>query len=258
MKLYMKYVLMQLKSQLEYKTSFLLTALGQFIASFTSFISIYFLFEHFYQVDGFSLADVLLCYGVILLSFALAECFFRGFDTFDIVLSNGEFDRMLVRPRNILFQVVVSRIDFSRIGRFLQALLVLIYAVNHCGVVWSSDKVAVLLVMMIAGFVLFSSLFIVYASFCFFTIEGLEFINIFTDGGREFGQYPLSIYGKDILKFFTYCIPLACVQYYPLLYILDDSVPRFYGIVPAYACLFFIPCYLFWRYGLSKYKSTGS
>ena len=51
------------------------------------------------------------------------------------------------------------------------------------------------------------------AGISFFTIEGLEFMNIFTDGSREFGKYPLSVYGKGVLKFMTYVIPFALVQY---------------------------------------------
>ena len=48
-------------------------------------------------------------------------------------------------------------------------------------------------------------------------------MNVLTDGGREFGTYPYSIYGDGILKFLTYVIPLALFQYYPLLYLLDKK-----------------------------------
>ena len=37
MKLYLKFVAMQLKCQMQYKTSFVMTALGQFLTSFTAF-----------------------------------------------------------------------------------------------------------------------------------------------------------------------------------------------------------------------------
>ena len=37
----------------------------------------------------------------------------------------------------------------------------------------------------VSGVAVFSSLFVLYAGFSFFTIEGLEFMNIFTDGPRE-------------------------------------------------------------------------
>ena len=44
MKLYMNLVAMNLKSQMQYRVSFLLTTLGQFITAFTSFFGLYFIF----------------------------------------------------------------------------------------------------------------------------------------------------------------------------------------------------------------------
>jgi ABC-2 type transport system permease protein len=83
-------------------------------------------------------------------------------------------------------------------------------------------------------------------------------MNILTHGGREFGRYPYAIYGQGILKFVTYVIPLALVQYYPLLYLTDREDSPLYMLAPLPAFLFLIPCYVFWKFGLSRYKSTGS
>ena len=61
-----------------------------------------------------------------------------------------------------------------------------------------------LLMMLAGGVLLFGALFLLYAGICFFTLEGLEFMNIFTDGSREFGKYPVSVYGEGMLKFYTF------------------------------------------------------
>ncbi len=258
MKLYFRYMSIIFQSQMQYKVSFLLTAIGQFIVSFSSFMVIYFLFSRFNSVSGFSLSEVLLCFSAILMSFSLAECFVRGFDAFRGIISNGEFDRIMVRPRNEMFQVLASRIEFTRIGRLLQAVLIMIYAVPSSGVDWTGDKILTFVLMVLGGFFLFSGLFIIYAGICFFTIEGLEIMNVFTDGGRELGKYPLSIYGKEILGFYTYVIPLALVQYYPLMYILGRSNNILNILAPLAGMLFLIPSYIFWRIGIRHYKSTGS
>ena len=88
---------------------------------------------------------------------------------------------------------------------------------------WTGDKIFTLVLMIVSGVVVFAGLFIVYAALCFFTTEGLEVMNIFTDGGREFGRYPFSVYGEGVLKFFTYVVPLALFQYYPFLYLIGRS-----------------------------------
>lgn len=258
MKLYLKYLSMLLKSQMQYKASFFMSALGQFLVSFTTFLGIYFMFSRFNSVNGFSFSEVLICFAIMLMAFSITECFARGFDVFPRLIRSGDLDRILVRPRNVIFQVLTSNMEFTRIGRLLQAVLVLAYAVPTCGVIWTIDKVLTLILMILGGIAVFTSLFILYAGISFFTIEGLEFMNIFTDGSREFGKYPISIYGEGVLKIFTYVVPIALFQYYPFLYLVGRSDHVGLIFLPLLGFVFFLPCYGFFRFGLKKYTSTGS
>lgn len=258
MKLYIKYFSMLLKCQMEYKASFVMSIIGQFLMSFSVFLGVYFMMSRFNTVKGFSFSEVALCFSVILAAFSLSECFFRGFDTFPNIIGGGEFDRIMVRPRNEIFQVLVSRIDLTRIGKLAQSVLMLAYGMVTIDIAWTPDKIFTLCAMILGGTLVFCSLFLIYAGISFFTLEGLEFMNIFTDGAREFGRYPFSIYGQGVLKFLTYVIPLALVQYYPLLYIIGREESHIYMFLPLIAGLFIIPGYLIWRFGLRHYKSTGS
>ena len=95
----------------------------------------------------------------------------------------------MLRPAGTLFQTFASKIEFSSVGRLLQAVVILAYAIWSSGIRWTIQGVLLLLFMILCGIFLFMGLYIIYATLCFFTIEGLEFMNIFTDGGREFGRY---------------------------------------------------------------------
>ena len=112
--------------------------------------------------------------------------------------------------------------------------------------------------MPLCGALVFGGLFVVYAALTFFTVEGLEVMNVFTDGGREFGSYPFSVYGGRVLKFLTCVVPLALFQYYPLLYLTGRSSSVFCFFAPLLSLLFLVPCGLLWRLGVRRYKSTGS
>ncbi len=256
--LYFKYVSIHLKSQMQYKLSFFFLIFAQFLMSFTVLLGLFFMMSRFHNVAGFTLEQVLLCCATVLMAFSLAECFFRGFDTFPQMISNGEFDRALTRPRSLIFQVAAGKVEFHRLGRFAQAIMVFCYAIPRSGVLWTPDKILTLGLMVSCGFLVFFGLFIAYAGVAFFTIEGIEFMNILTDGGREFGAYPYSIYGENILRFLTYVVPLALFQYYPLLYILGERQSKLYMLLPVASLFFLIPAYAVWRFGLSRYKSTGS
>lgn len=258
MKLYLKYFSIHLKSQMQYKTSFLFLTLGNFCMQFSTFLGVHFMFNIFNEVDGFTYSQVLLCFAVVIMAFSFAEMLGRGFDQLPRMLANGEFDRALVRPRSVIFQVVASRVHFVRLGATLQAAVVFFWAIPNSGVVWAWDKILTLCLMVICGSLIFYTLFVMQASFAFITTEGLDFMNILTYGGRDHGRYPFSIYGKEVLRFLTFIIPLASFQYYPLLYLLDKERSVFYMLTPLLGLLFLIPGYVFFRFGLSRYKSTGS
>lgn len=258
MKLYQKYLGMLLKSQLQYRASFIMMTLGHFLIAFTAFLGVHFLLDRFHSVGGFSLAEILLCFSVVLMAFSLAECFFRGFDVFPRLIRSGQLDRILVRPRGVIFQVITSNADFSRLGRVLQAALMLAYGIGAGAVEWTGLKILGLVLMLLGGVAVFTALFVLYAGISFFTLEGLEFMNIFTDGSREFGKYPLSVYGEGVLKFCTYVIPIALFQYWPLLYLVGRSDRVGLIFLPLAGFLFLLPCYGVFRFGLRKYQSAGS
>lgn len=257
MKLYWKYFGIQLKSKMEYKTSFFLTAIGQFLVSFQVFLGVFFMFQRFSSVEGFTYDEVLLCFGITLMEFSLGESVARGFDVFPNLIRSGEFDCILVRPRSEILQVLGSRIEFTRIGRMLQAVVMFAYGIYAGHVTWTFPKVLTVLFMLVGGTAVFSGIFLLFASICFYTLEGLEIFNVLTDGAREYGKYPVSIYGKRVLQFCTFVIPYAWIQYYPLTYLLGRGV-WWYSLLPLAACLFLVPCYAFWKCGVRHYTSNGS
>lgn len=260
MKLYLRYMSILFKSQMEYRTSFILLSIGQFFVPFLVFVSIYLLFQRFPSVGGWSLYEVSLCYGITHMAFSISECFARGFDSFSGLIVKGDFDRVLVRPRGTIVQVLGSRFEFSRIGRLTQAVIVLVFSIANLSLDWDIYKIITLVLMIASGIFIFSGIYMLGATLCFWTVEGLEIINMFTDGGREISQYPLSIYNEWIRKFFTYVIPFGVVNYIPLMFILGkvQGDALLHMITPLSGFVFLIPCVIMWNLGVKHYKSTGS
>jgi ABC-2 type transport system permease protein len=258
--LYFKYVAILFKSQMQYRASFWLLSFGQFFIPFSVFAGLYFLFERFGQIKGYDFYEVALCFAVIHLAFSISECFARGFDAFSTLVVNGDFDRLLVRPRSTFVQVLGSQFEFTRVGRLLQGVIVLIWAISGLTIEWSIFKAVTLFLMVSSGIFIFTGIFMLAATLCFWTIQGLEVTNIFTDGGREMAQYPLDIYQKWVTRFFTFIIPFGSCNYIPLLYILDriEGNELLYMLTPLGGILFILPCLLIWQFGVRHYRSTGS
>jgi len=257
-KLYFESFKNNIKSQLEYKSSFIINSISQLFVFFTYYFVIIALFNKFDNIKGFSVYEVLLCFSIIHFGFAFNETFFRGIDKFEDLVIDGSLDRFLVRPQGILFQVLCTKVDFVKLLRILQSLIVMVIAILNLDIVWNISKVIVLLLMMLASILIFFGLFVLTASYCFVTIQGLEVKNLFTDGGKNLAQYPISIYRKGVVFFFTFIIPYGFINYYPLLYFIDRTDNILYMLSPLLVVVFLIPCLLSFKIGLKHYNSAGS
>ena len=128
MKLYLNSLALHLKSELEYRMSFIISFLSQILIFFTYYFVIIALFSKFDNIKGFTLYEVLLCFSIIQFGFAFNEVFARGIDKFDKLIIEGGFDRLLLRPKNLILQVLCSDGDFVKVSRLIQAIIVLVIA----------------------------------------------------------------------------------------------------------------------------------
>ena len=165
MKVYLKTILMLIKMQLEYRKAFIISVIGTFLITFLLTISIYFLFEEFGAIGTWTFYEVAFLFGMVFWNFSLAEMFLRGLDHFDKIIKNGEFDRILIRPQNLLLQATCTEFDFSKIGRAIQCIAIIIIAIANISISWNLYKILVFILMNIGCFIIFLGIFILKASF---------------------------------------------------------------------------------------------
>lgn len=256
--LFSKLLSTSLRSQMQYRASFLMLSISHFLGTFVDILGIWVLFDRFKLVQGWTFPEVGLIYGVMNIGFALAEMFSRGFDTFSQIIKYGEFDRILLRPLSPLFQVAMRDVHAMRIGRFSQGLVVLISSFIYL----SLSPLALFLIFfsILGAAALFYGLFVIQATISFWTVEALEIMNVATYGGLQTGQYPITIYEKPFQLIFTLLIPIACVGYYPIASLLQhEQIPLWLGsLFPLAGALFLFLACQFWHFGVRHYHSTGS
>jgi ABC-2 type transport system permease protein len=261
--LYLKLVGMNLRSQMQYRASFALMTVGNLVVTFIEFIGIWVLFSRFGSLRGWQLAEVAMFYGLINVSYALSEAFGRGFDKFDLQVVNGEFDRTLLRPRSTVLQVLAHDFLLLRVGRLMQGLVILVWASINVCIIWNPAKVVLLMASIAGGIMIFTGLLILQATMCFWSTQSLEVMNSFTSGGAYAFQWPLPIFNRWFGRLFIFVIPLACIDYFPMLAILDKAdvigyPVWFQWVSPLAGVLFILVCLAVWQFGVRHYRSTGS
>jgi ABC-2 type transport system permease protein len=262
--LYVRLIGSRIRSQMQYRASFLMELAGFALVTGLEFAVIAILVGRFGGVGGWSLAETALLYGLTSLAFSLAEMVGRGFDApFERMMQQGAFDGVLTRPLSPFFQVLTSDFQLRRLGRSAQAVAVLAYAFGRLQVAWTPDRLLLVPLTVASGAAIYLALVVIGATLCFWTIRTPEVINVFTFGGEQMTSYPLSIYGEWLRTVFLFIVPVGFANYPAALYLLGRADPH--GLpawlawcAPLAAAAFGALALRFWAFGVSKYTSTGS
>lgn len=263
LRLYFRLIGAQIRSEMQYRASLVAETVGAFVITALDFIAIVILLGRFQEIDGWTLPQVAFLYGVSTISFSIAELNAGGYDYFDRMVVRGDFDRLLIRPLGAVFQMLTEAWPLRRLGRLAQGLIALVFALTLLQPNWSMFQWAFLAITICGGALLFFSIFVIGATACFWSPQTSELTNVFTYGGQFMTSYPMSIYERWMRAFFTFVIPMAFINYYPSLYLLDKPDP--FGLPawmpflsPFVAVVVVIGALAIWRFGVSHYQSTGS
>jgi ABC-2 type transport system permease protein len=262
-RLWLAYASASVRSQMQYRASFVASALGQFLSTGIEFVAVWALFDRFGALDAWSLAEVAVFYGVAHVSLALADLVSTGWDQSYKLIRMGHLDRLLLRPRTTVLQLLGYEFQLRRLGRLAQGATVLAWATASVGVGWTWGGALLLVGAVVGGACLFLGLFVLQGTMAIWTVESLEVVNATTYGGVQAAQYPLSIYERWFRRFFTYLVPLAAVVYFPVVAALGKpdplGVPHWVGAVSwVVGPVFLAGAFGAWGVGVRHYTSTGS
>ncbi len=254
---------MWIRSTMAYRASFVLTVVGNLLLTGLDFVTILLMFSQVDALGGWTLPEVALLYGLSVTAFGIAQLAFGSVASLGGRVRDGSFDTLLVRPVPVLAQVAADRFALRRVGRGVQGVVVLGWALVAVEVDWSVGKVLLVPVTVVCGAVIFSALFVAGGAFQFLAQDAAEVQNAFTYGGTTLLQYPPSVFGRDLVRGVTFVLPLAFVNWVPAAHLLGRPYPlglpegaAFAGPLVALVCV--LPAAAVWRLGLRSYRSTGS
>lgn len=263
--IYRRLLGVQLRSQLQYRVSFLMELLATGLIVALEFGSLALVLQRFENIQGWTIGEVAFLYGLVEIAFGTMDMVFSGFDpgNFGQEIRRGTFDQLLLRPINITVQVLGAEFILRRLAKIAVGIGIFMLALSQVDVTWTVAKL-IYLPFVISGMVcFFGGLFIIGATITFWTVESIEVMNILTYGGSFTISYPMSIYQDWLRRFFTYVVPAIFLNYYPALYFLDKPDPfGFPAFAPFLSPLVGLGTLLlalrFWHFGIGHYQSTGT
>ena len=254
---------MWIRAALTYRTSFVILTLTNLVMSSLDFVAIVVMFTNIDSMAGFSIAEIAFLYGGTSLALGVADLLLGNIERLGTRIRMGTFDAMMVRPVPLFAQSCADEFSLRRLGRIAQGAAIFGWSIAVLPVDWSPAKVLMLPYLVVCGTLIFVALFTLGAAFQFWSTDGSEVANAFTYGGNTMTQYPLTIYPPQVVKVLTFLVPVAFVNWYPSLFVLDRPDP--FGLPselqfasPVAAGVLCLLAWWAWHSGVRRYRSTGS
>jgi ABC-2 type transport system permease protein len=259
LKLYFKYIRLNFLTGLQYK-GWPIMVLQVMIVVITDPIGLIFLFSRFGSIGPWSVEKIVLIYAMAVTSFGLAETFCRGFDYFPWrMIRSGDFDRILLRPRSLFVQIAGSYFHIHRLSRVICGLAAVVWCLWKQGVQPTALNTIIILLALVGGLFAYMGVFLMTSGIAFFTIQGLDWIYIFTNASYQVTRCPIDYMPKLLRYLFTFFMPMLVISYYPASAVCGWGESYFKGFLALPSGFaFFMFSMLIWRFGVTHYKSTGS
>lgn len=281
-----------IREQMSYRRSFLLETLGKLIGTGIELVALLLLFERVESIGGWSKWEVVYLYGVASISLGVAELLTTGLDAMPELVRTGTMDGILIRPAPPLLQILGRDIRLLQLGRLIQGVGALAFALTHLPTARGPEALLFLLIAVLSTTAIYFGLFLAAGASCFWTVQSGELFNAFTYGGVQMTQFPISVYPRWLRDLFLFAVPLGFTSYVPAVRALGKGtvwtqwfswIPGVEAagtaspvgsagapgaspwmatvlpwIAPLVAAAFVYVCWRFWRLGLDHYQGVGS
>lgn len=260
MKLYFKLVSASVRARMQYKMNFIFSVVSYGIIMMIDFVLLAAILNRFDSVKGWNLYEVGMLYSIASISLSLYRTVAPEIHEFEKYMIEGEFDSLLIRPVSPLVLLLSKNLDLSRIGGILQGVIILCLSLYHLAGTLNLGLLLLFLpIMLISGWTISFSLALVTATIAFWTQRIKDFQTFTLYAPFNAANYPMNIYPGWLKIIFFTVIPVAFINYVPMLYLLEKGGSLYYLLLPVIvASLFLYLSLAFWNFGIRFYHSTGS
>ena len=248
-----------LKKIIQSKVDFVIGLLGFICTQCAGLISIYLIMQQIPDLRGWSLPQLLFIYGFAQIPRGIDHLFTDNIWLISYhMIINGEFDRYMLRPMNILFQVIAETLQPDAIGELLVGTVLIIMSLNSGIVIVDGVHIVLFFVSVLAGALIYTAVKLFFASLSFWIKMSGPFLQAAYELA-DFAKYPTEIYNRPVRFIITWIIPFAFVAYLPARYFLRWEIS--WTVIPAeclIALIGIVISYAVFAIGTKRYESAGN
>jgi len=242
-----------LKSVIEYKSSFILQTIFMFVNNgfFLIFWNVVFGINN-NQTNGIEMKEIYYMWAISTIGYGIAYFFLGGISNIGKYIVNGGLDSYLTQPKNVFINIATSKCDFSACGDLIYGLLTGILASENI-----LDYLEILGYSVLGGIIFVATMTIIRSLAVYIgdvdeMAERYEHTFLI-----NFSVYPEEIFGV-LVKFVLYTIvPAGYIVHLPIRLIKDFSLIGFSLLILAVIIYVLIAVIIF-KKAIKNYESGNS
>ena len=256
--IYFSFLKASLQKMLVYRVDCIVGMISQIFYQAIELLFIWIIFQNTDNIAGWNFNELLLLYGVMMLSVAVTDLLFDS--TYDVgkrLIKNGKFDTMLLRPVHPLISVLGESQTSTALGYIVLSIILIVVTFINLNISITAFLLLKILYFGILGGIIIGGIQTIFSITGFWTYKSNEVVwSVFQL--HKLAQYPIEIYNKFIRIIITIILPFACAAYYPTLNYLDINQSKIAYLSPIAAIIIWIIAIKIWNWALNKYRSTGN
>ena len=241
-----------LQAAMEFRSAFLTQVVFMIINNFAYFMFWFLYFDKFKNVQGWTINDMMLLFGIAATAWGLAAYFFGHFTTLGEVIANGRLDYYLSLPKPVLLHVLASKSLGSGMGD-------VIYGIGSFMLsgYLSWDGFLRYVLGVLAGVCIFISFLTIIQSLSFWLGNTVALSQIALSALLTFSLYPSALFNSATKFVLLTIIPAALVGTVPAEFVRSFTWMSLLQIF-AGALVFLVLAVTIFHSGLRRYESGSA
>ena len=261
--IYFKLIRIAMQSRMQYRADFITGVIGVIVLNVVNVGLISILINRFTHLNGWNVWEMVFLYCLWLLGHSLYSLFLWHIRTLEDYLVQGTFDQFLIRPVSPFILFLGREVQYMGIADMAFAVTGLSLAYTNLDLDWNWVKWIFFGMAAISGALIETTIALIIACLAFWTGRSRRANNLVMQINVMVQHYPVDIFGYVFRVVVTGLIPVAFMNYYPALMLLDkidpDNAWAWLGYMSPVVALLLVGLTAgVWKLALARYASSGS
>lgn len=259
--LYGQFLRVAVLGKAQYKADFFVGIASVLVLNAVNLSLIGILVYNFDTLGNWGIWDLMFLYSFWMLSRGIYGVFFWHLSDLEEMIVSGNFDAYLVRPASPFLQFIGNEISYTGVGDFLVGVLGFLLAAAQLKLKWQAGEWVYFVICVLSGALIQMAVNWIGASLCFWTTRSHAAMSIVERFIVLMQQYPANIFGKYFQIFVTCFLPVAFINYYPSVVLLNKAeggTSFWQYLSPVVSLVLLFVGALVWTRGVKRYAGTGN